>query len=117
MKEYRVKWEIDIEADDAKDAAMQAQIIMQDLESTATVFEVTDKEENTTATIDLNARGGLRMIDIREEKYREQNRTLLLAVFPEFMTDEELNGGDAVERLGELLENLDAFPDASCEVK
>jgi hypothetical protein len=37
---YRVTWEIDIEADRARDAARKAQDIQRRLDSTATVFKV-----------------------------------------------------------------------------
>ncbi len=40
MAHYRVKWEIDIEADTAQEAAQQALDIQRDAESTATVFHV-----------------------------------------------------------------------------
>ena len=41
----RVKWEIDIDARTAKEAARQALRIQRDLESTATVFEVRDRRK------------------------------------------------------------------------
>ena len=40
MKNYRVKWEIDIYANSAREAAQEAQAIQRDKESTATVFQV-----------------------------------------------------------------------------
>lgn len=40
MTDYTVKWEINIEADSAEDAARQALEIQRDPESQATVFEV-----------------------------------------------------------------------------
>lgn len=40
MKTYRVRWEIDVEADSPADAAGQASEIQRDPESTATVFMV-----------------------------------------------------------------------------
>jgi hypothetical protein len=40
--EYRVKWEIDIEADNALHAARQAREIQLDRNSWATVFEMQD---------------------------------------------------------------------------
>lgn len=51
---YKIVWTIEVEADYARHAAKQALEIMQDKESTATVFEVTEcfgKEK--THTIDL----------------------------------------------------------------
>ncbi len=46
MPNYRVVWEIDVEADDPHDAAHQALQIMRDPDSTATVFAVTDDNGN-----------------------------------------------------------------------
>jgi len=40
MTEYTVKWEIQVEADNVTEAAMQARMIMLDAESEATHFEV-----------------------------------------------------------------------------
>jgi hypothetical protein len=42
MKQYRVRWIIDIEADSPTDAAVAAQAIQRDPNSTATVFDVLD---------------------------------------------------------------------------
>jgi hypothetical protein len=42
MTTYRVTWEIDIEADNPTDAAREARKIQRDLESTATVFAVSE---------------------------------------------------------------------------
>jgi hypothetical protein len=49
---YRVTWEIDIEADSARDAARKAQDIQRKPDSTATVFLV------------QNPDGGVRMFDL-----------------------------------------------------
>lgn len=40
MPEFRVRWEIDIEADTPEEAAMRALFIQRDRESTATHFTV-----------------------------------------------------------------------------
>jgi hypothetical protein len=40
MKTYRVRWEIDIDAENAGEAAKQALAIQRDPSSTATVFDV-----------------------------------------------------------------------------
>ena len=60
MPEYRVKWEIDVEAETPQDAAREALQIQRDTESVATVFEVyrTDwrvgmPSENSYSTVDL----------------------------------------------------------------
>ena len=39
---YHVKWEIDVDAGNAEEAALKARQIQLDPESTATVFEVSD---------------------------------------------------------------------------
>ena len=44
MTEFLVQWKIDIDAKTPKKAAMEAQKIQRDPESTATFFEVTNKE-------------------------------------------------------------------------
>ena len=43
MTEYLVTWKIDIDADSPEEAAAQALICQRDPESTATIFEVTEK--------------------------------------------------------------------------
>lgn len=45
MSEYKVNWVINIDAKSAKEAAQEALAIMQDTESTATVFDVIDKDD------------------------------------------------------------------------
>ena len=50
--EYHVMWEIDIEADTPEEAARIALDIQRNPESTATVFTVTDEEDEMT-NIDL----------------------------------------------------------------
>ena len=52
MTDYKVRWEIDIDAETPEEAAMQAFAIQRDQESLATVFEVDDKKGNTV-TIDI----------------------------------------------------------------
>jgi hypothetical protein len=49
---YRVTWEIDIEADSARDAARKAQEIQLDPSSTATVFKV-ERPDGSVAMFDL----------------------------------------------------------------
>jgi hypothetical protein len=53
MPEYRVKWEIDIEADDHTEAALQALKIQRDNRSTATIFTVTDQSNGSIEEVDL----------------------------------------------------------------
>jgi hypothetical protein len=52
MPLHRVTWEIDIEADTARAAALRAQEIQRDPESSATVFKV-HRENGAVATFDL----------------------------------------------------------------
>ena len=51
MRTYRVKWEIDIDADSPREAAERALEIQQNPESHAVVFDVYDGL--TTVTVDL----------------------------------------------------------------
>ena len=53
MPEFLVTWQIDIEADNAKEAAEKALEIMKDPESIATVFEIENKKKKTLHIIDL----------------------------------------------------------------
>jgi hypothetical protein len=43
MKEYRVRWEIDVTADSPQEAARIALAVQRDITSTALVFEVCDE--------------------------------------------------------------------------
>jgi hypothetical protein len=44
MKRYLVRWEVEVEAEEAVQAADEALVMQRDLESTATVFEVFERE-------------------------------------------------------------------------
>jgi hypothetical protein len=50
---YKVKWEIDLEANSPKEAAQQALDMLQDKGSTATVFKVNGKLIDLDADQDL----------------------------------------------------------------
>ena len=54
MPEYRVHWEIDLDADSPREAAEKALTIHRNPESIATVFDVTD-ETGRIECIDLDA--------------------------------------------------------------
>jgi len=54
MTHYRVMWEIDIDADTAKDAAKMALKIQRDCKSIATVFDVKNYVTDKIKRIDLN---------------------------------------------------------------
>lgn len=54
MKEYLVTWVIDIDADTPEEAAAQALICQRDNQSTATIFEVIDKETKELTIVDFN---------------------------------------------------------------
>lgn len=53
MPTYRVKWEIDVEAETPQKAAEEAQEAQRDPQSIATHFDVTDLETGETVTIEL----------------------------------------------------------------
>jgi hypothetical protein len=53
MAEYRVKWQINLEADDPNDAARKALSIQRDPASIATVFDVYSPRSRKVATVDL----------------------------------------------------------------
>lgn len=54
----RVRWEIDVEAETALDAAREALAIQRDPESIATYFEVRDAQGQPFAGVDLSAKPG-----------------------------------------------------------
>ncbi|RPH88513.1 MAG: hypothetical protein EHM66_00460 [Deltaproteobacteria bacterium] len=54
MPLYKVTWEIDIDAETPKAAAIDALRIQRDSSSSATVFTVYSQKGTTTHTIDLN---------------------------------------------------------------
>lgn len=54
MQTYRVKWEIDIDAHNAKEAADLALAIHRDADSCATVFDVTGQDDGRTYRVDLD---------------------------------------------------------------
>ena len=58
MPSYRVKWEIDIEADNAQSAAIEALLIQRNIDSIATVFEVSN-DHTVKETIDLRFLSGM----------------------------------------------------------
>lgn len=53
MATYRVSWTIDIEADNAIEAAIKALDIQRDQESTATVFDIVDRDSQVKSRVDL----------------------------------------------------------------
>lgn len=55
MPEYKVMWEIDVEADSHEEAAGFAKNLQLDLESTANFFVVTDEQGNTVQVEVINA--------------------------------------------------------------
>jgi len=54
MTQYRVVWEIDIDAETPDDAAEAALLVQRDPDSIATFFTVEDLETGERASIDLN---------------------------------------------------------------
>ena len=55
MTEYRVRWEIDIDAENPREAAIRALKVQRDASSGATYFEVTD-QEGTVKAVDIDGR-------------------------------------------------------------
>jgi len=55
MPEYRVVWEIELEADHPLDAAKEAFSAMQDPDSLASVFTVMDQETGQKTLVDLKS--------------------------------------------------------------
>lgn len=68
-KQYRVVWEIDIEADSPFEAAHQALAIQREKESLATVFEVFAADSSPTR-VDLHPDEGVLSIEQWEERYK-----------------------------------------------
>jgi hypothetical protein len=54
-KTYLVRWEIEVEAASPYDAAVHAFEIQQDIDTTATFFDVDDHENSETFKIDVRA--------------------------------------------------------------
>ena len=54
MANYRVTWEIDIEADSALDAALKAQEYQRDYNTTANQFYVQDEKTLEIVSVDLD---------------------------------------------------------------
>ncbi len=50
--EYRVIWCLDLDAEDEREAAMEAQRIMKDAESTATYFDVMKLDHESAGWLD-----------------------------------------------------------------
>ena len=57
MKTYRVTWEIDIDANSPYEAASRALEIQRDPGSTATVFDVTDRDTGKETQWDVAPEG------------------------------------------------------------
>jgi hypothetical protein len=58
MKEYRVRWEIDVSANTALDAADFARTVMQDKASEAQFFEVLEVEDGDVVSVHSVYLGG-----------------------------------------------------------
>lgn len=57
MPTFAVIWEIDVEAEDARSAAIEALRIQRKSGSRATVFEVANKATDETEVVDLDEEG------------------------------------------------------------
>ena len=53
MSEYKVVWQIELDAESAEEAAFKALMINRDVDSIAVVYEVTD-EDGVTTVVDLD---------------------------------------------------------------
>ncbi len=51
MKDYRVVWEIDVQANNAIEAALAAQLVQLDAESMANVFKVYDNSSGDVGVV------------------------------------------------------------------
>lgn len=65
---YRVKWEIDIEADSPRQAAVKALKIQRDRNSIATVFEVNGERIDLSETMDMAPAEGRRQMKVVKSK-------------------------------------------------
>lgn len=54
MTQYKVVWEIEVEADTPLEAAKQAYAIQRDYNSTATYFKVVDSDDEYVAEFDFD---------------------------------------------------------------
>lgn len=109
MKSFLVQWKIDIEADNAIEAAKEALYIQRDKGSTSTVFQITDKITGVEETIDVDA---LIECDINEPVFSENYpvtfddkgmRDFIQENFEEYLTPIEL-----AETLLQLTDDLKA---------
>ena len=66
---HRVKWEIDVDAGSAKEAARKALAIQRDKQSTATVFDVA-RQGGKTVRVDLGKPGAMLTCDNCDRRYR-----------------------------------------------
>ena len=58
MTMLRVVWEIDVDADSAREAAEKALRIQRDPDSIATVFDVVEKDGTTRIDLSADPKGG-----------------------------------------------------------
>jgi hypothetical protein len=79
MNEYRVSWIIDLTADNPVDAAKQAQEIMRDPDSIATVFHVAEADQPIEEGVE---------IDLTQDRLTEMGKRL-----------EQAEGTQRMERL------------------
>ncbi len=67
MKSYKVTWDIDIDADSPREAALKAQVIQRDPQSTATCFDVFEQVEYTSRRGFTEAEDGMQVhVDLSE---------------------------------------------------
>ena len=110
--QYRVKWEIDIEAESPEEAASRALIIQRDNdpENAATVFDVSEMD-GPTVRVDLSNQGRPEA-DYQYTPHEKQCAFIVDQLAPVMMADGVRVGPDLFRRmtlrLAELLANRDA---------
>jgi len=99
--EYKIKWEIDIEADSPEEAAAKAMYLQQNDDSQASIYEVTDTDGNVKE-IDV-----LVVIEA-EEQIAHIKR--VVGVYGEFSVyDVEADSSPVVNSLGDVIQLAESF--------
>ena len=110
MSDYRVTWQIDVEADDPVSAAREAQRMQRDHKGADWSFDVTDKDGRTT-TVDLEELGQRDLIE-RPEGFNPalaqwlDDHGLFVSDWPHAIGSEALAEASATVGGGEFLDDL-----------
>lgn len=101
MGNYKIKWEIDVEASSHEEAAAKALEFQQDKESIATVFEVTDDEGNTKEIDTIAVDNVVELVGYINRVIREHG---------DFSTfDVEADGSPTVNVIGNIMQLAESF--------